>query len=292
MPELPEVETIARDLQKLSGQKISKLKVAPYKIFLPVGPKLAELVRGSIIKSVSRRAKLVVVELMLRQDYKKSRQAFLIVHLKMTGQLVLRHKRAIIFGGHPIVGVTQVPNKYTHAEFHLKSGDVLYFNDLRRFGYIRLLSPLEFSATIEKLGVEPLTADFTLEKFTNILRKRPKSVVKAALLDQAGVAGIGNIYVDEACWRAGIRPTRRVKTLTKDEIKKLWKAIKGVLALSIKHRGTSFNSYVDTDGKTGGFWKHRKVYGRKGEVCRRCGDTILKTVAAGRGTHYCPSCQA
>jgi formamidopyrimidine-DNA glycosylase len=291
MPELPEVETITRDLQKIKGQKIRRVKTATYKIFTPTGNRLAKLLTGAHIESINRRAKLVVISLTLKNPYKKSRPAFLVIHLKMTGQLVLSHKRALIFGGHPIVGVTRVPNKYTHAEFYLQSGDILYFNDLRRFGYIKLLSPSEFESVIGKLGVEPLTSDFTLAKFAGILDRRPKSTVKAVLLDQSGVAGVGNIYVDEACFRAKIKPGRRVKTLTKIERLKLWQAIKKVLNLSIKHRGTSFNSYVDTDGQTGGFWKYRRVYGRKGETCRNCGTLITKTVVAGRGTHFCAKCQ-
>jgi formamidopyrimidine-DNA glycosylase len=209
----------------------------------------------------------------------------------MTGQLVLRHRRQLIFGGHPIVGVTTVPNKYTHVEFRFTNGDVLYFNDLRQFGYIKLVSSAEAARVAAAYGMEPLAAGFTSRKFAELVATRPRAKVKAALLDQALIAGVGNIYADEACFRARVRPSRRVHTLLPAERRALWRALRDVLALSLKHRGTSFNTYVDSDGQTGGFWRYRQVYGRGGEPCRRCGGILKKTTVAGRGTVYCQRCQ-
>lgn len=283
MPELPEVETIRRDLaRKLKNVGIRRVTVHLPKITTPRGPAFARALRGAQIIRVKRRAKLLLLE---------TNRGVIMIHLKMTGQLVLQNHGKIIFGGHPIAGVKTVPNKYTHVQFDLSNGNTLYFNDLRKFGYLKLLPVDEAAALLKHIGVEPLTTAFTPESFEAILARRKGAVLKAALLDQTGVAGVGNIYVDEACWRARVRPNRRVGSLKPGERRALWRAIREVLTLSIKHRGTSFNSYVDTDGATGGFWRYRQAYGRKGQPCRRCGTLIVKTVAAGRGTHYCPKCQ-
>lgn len=285
MPELPEVETIRRDLEKkLVGQTIRKVEVL---LFNRVSPKdLAKRLVGFRVMKVSRRAKLLALE---------GKTEFLLFHLKMTGQMVLRHKKQVVFGGHPIAGLTDLPNKYTRAIFYFKSGsaggDTLYFNDLRKFGYIKLVSKREAEEIFSKYGPEPLEKDFTLKRFSEILKTRKTSRLKPFLLDQTKIGGLGNIYVDEACFMSGIRPMRQVGSLSVSEKEKLWKAVRVVLAKSVKHRGTSFNSYVDSDGQTGGFWKYLYVYGKKGELCRRCKSPIVYVKIAGRGTHYCPNCQ-
>ena len=291
MPELPEVETICRDLQNLSGQVIGRLNIKLEKITAPKGRALSKIIRGAKILSVERRAKILVFRLSLINSFHGQKNAVLLIHLKMTGQLVLRHQHALVFGGHPIVGITKVPNKYTHAEFHMRSGDILYFNDLRRFGYIKLIAPDAAAALFSKLGVEPLTPAFTFEKFKAVLSRHRSATIKAILLDQSGIAGLGNIYVDEACFLAKTRPNRRVSALTAKQKQRLWRAIPKVLRKSIRHRGTSFNTYVSADGKTGQFWEYRQVYGRKGEFCYSCNFPIKRIVVAGRGTHYCPKCQ-
>lgn len=281
MPELPEVETIRRDLEKkLVGQTIRRAEILS---FNRVSPKdLAKRLVGFQVLKVSRRAKLLALE---------GKNDFLLFHLKMTGQMVLRHKKEIVFGGHPIAGLAELPNKYTRAIFHFKNGDTLYFNDLRKFGYIKLVSKREAEEIFSTYGPEPLEKEFTYKRFLEIVGTRKTSKLKPFLLDQTKIGGLGNIYVDEACFMSGIRPTRRVESLTSAEKEKLWKAIRAVLAKSVKHRGTSFNSYVDSDGKTGGFWKYLHVYGKKGELCKRCKHNIIYTKLAGRGTHYCPYCQ-
>lgn len=288
MPELPEVETIRRDLaRKLKGRCIRSVTVGPAKVTTPRGAAFQRLVAGAVVRGVRRRGKLLLFDLALSRGV----AAMMLVHLKMTGQLVLTHKQKLIFGGHAIVGVSRVPNKYTHVTFHFTNADTLYFNDLRRFGYVKLVKPEEAKRVESTYGVEPLARAFTLSAFELVLRRRSRTTIKAALLDQRGVAGIGNIYADEACFRAHVKPSRRVATLSAAEQRSLWQAIKSVLVLSIKYRGTSFNTYVDAAGKTGGFWSHRFVYGRGGEQCRRCGTVLKRIVVVGRGTVYCANCQ-
>jgi len=281
MPELPEVETIRRDLEK----KITGAVIRRAEVFVPkmVSPKNLTLkLKNFRIIKVSRRAKLLILE---------GRSDLLLFHLKMTGQMVLRHKKDIFFGGHPIVGLKELPNKYTRAIFYFINGDTLYFNDLRKFGYIKLVSRKEGEEIFKKYGEEPLEKGFTLAHFSELIKKSKTTKLKAFLLNQEKISGLGNIYVDEACFLSGVRPMRRAGTLTTKERERLWKAIRSVLQTSIKHRGTSFNTYIDADGLTGRFWKYRKIYGRRGELCLVCKTPIIYTKLVGRGTHYCPRCQ-
>ncbi|MEK7187622.1 MAG: bifunctional DNA-formamidopyrimidine glycosylase/DNA-(apurinic or apyrimidinic site) lyase [Patescibacteria group bacterium] len=297
MPELPEVETIKRDLEKkIIGHTIREAAISVPKM---VSPKdLPKRLKGFRVLGVSRRAKLLILE---------GKSDFLLFHLKMTGQIVLRpaqdfsikdgearqrrQQKQIIFGGHPIIGLKELPNKYTRAIFCFTNGDILYFNDLRKFGYIKLVSKTEGEKIFGKYGVEPLEKSFTLEHFIELIKKAKTARLKPFLLNQEKISGLGNIYVDEACFLAGVRPMRKANTLTRREQEKLWRAIKTILALSIKHRGTSFNTYIDADGLTGRFWKYRKIYGRRGELCLVCKTPIVYTKLVGRGTHYCPKCQ-
>jgi formamidopyrimidine-DNA glycosylase len=281
MPELPEVETIRRDLEKkVVGSTIRRVEVLTSKLVSPKN--LAQKLRGFGVLGVSRRAKLLVFE---------GKTHYLLFHLKMTGQLVLRHRKQIIFGGHPIAGLRELPNKYTRAIFYFKNGDTLYFNDLRKFGYIKLVSHQKAEKIFSQYGVEPLEKDFTRERFVEILKTSQSSRLKPLLLNQEKISGLGNIYVDEACFLSGVRPGRRVGTLSKIEKEKLWKSIRTILAKSIKYRGTSFNSYVDSDGQAGRFWRYLNVYGRRGEACKKCGRSMAYIKLAGRGTHFCPRCQ-
>lgn len=285
MPELPEVETVRRDLAaRITGSTIREVEVRLPKI---VSPKtFARELRGARVLSVRRRAKLLSIDVQA-----KSKALSILIHLKMTGQLVLRHKHDIYFGGHPILGVRSLPNKYTHVIFFFRGGDVLYFNDLRQFGYLKLVPTVEAEAILSAYGVEPLAPQFSLDYFEGLLAKRKGANIKAVLLNQQYIAGLGNIYVDESLFRARVRPTRRAGSLKPVERKALWKAIRQVIGLSVKHRGTSFNTYVDSDGRAGKFWRYLKVYGRGKEPCKVCGTDIVRIVVAGRGTHYCPSCQ-
>ena len=288
MPELPEVETIRKDLAaKLCGLRVQRVAVYLPKIVTPAGQAFVRALRGARILAVRRRAKLLRLDIVDR-----NRQPLaILIHLKMTGQLVLRHKRHIVFGGHPMVGVSVVPNKYTRVVFYFTNGDALYFNDVRQFGYVKLVSQAVADEIFRAYGLEPLAREFTRAALSKILRSHKTTRLKALLLDQRFVGGLGNIYVDEACFRARVRPSRRAGRLTPRERRALWRAIRGVIALSLKHRGTSFNTYVDSDGQTGNFWRYRQVYARAHDPCKVCGTIIKRTVLVGRGTHYCPTCQ-
>lgn len=283
MPELPEVETIRRDLSvKLRGARIREVEVRLAKITSPKGGAFAKKLRAARIIEVKRRAKLLAFIL---------DRGVLLIHLKMTGQLVLRHHKQIIFGGHTIVGAHELPNKYTHVIFYFTNGDTLYFNDLRQFGYLKLVASDQAQKILDEYGLEPLSRDFTMGKFVEILKQRKNGRIKSVLMDQSLFAGLGNIYADESCFLARLRPGRRVLSLNKKESQALWLAIKKVLTFSVKHRGTSFNTYVDSHGQAGNFVKYLKVYGRGGKPCKVCGIIIKKTVMAGRGTVFCPACQ-
>lgn len=283
MPELPEVETIARDLDNgLKRKKIIKIISADKKVF-QLTPAQAKKAAGKTVKAVRRRAKMIIIDL---GDVK------LLVHLKMTGQLVYRTKSSIIAGGHPFGrGYKILPNKFTRVIFKFNDQSVLYFNDIRRFGWVKLLSAADLSRLDETSGVEPLSRDFTLEFFKKFLTRKSRTTIKQALLDQKQLAGIGNIYADESLFMARLKPFRRVNTLKPAEIKKLWQTIPEILRYAIKHRGTSFNDYVDARGEAGGFSKYLKVYGRAGEKCKNCPGRVKKIKLGGRGTHWCQSCQ-
>lgn len=283
MPELPEVETIARDLNhELRNKTIIAVKSSDKKVFQLSKADLKNIL-GRKIKSVSRRAKMIIFDL----------NGFnLLVHLKMTGQLVYRSKNEIIAGGHPIQNEGKgLPNKFTRVIINFNDKSVLYFNDVRRFGWIKLAATNEYLKLSETLGKEPLSPDFTFAYFKQSLSHKRNTTIKQGLLDQKYISGIGNIYADEVLFAARIKPTRRVKTLKPAEIKKLWLAMPKILKCAIKHRGTSFNDYVDAKGEAGNFIKYLKVYGRAGEKCKACGGVIKKIKLGGRGTHWCDPCQ-
>lgn len=284
MPELPEVETIKRDLQTMVGFKISQFIVRHTSLLRGSKALFSRALVGSKIMSLDRRAKVLVINL--------SSGYSVFIHLKMTGQLVLvlpqgKYK----MGGHPIVGLSKVPNKFTHIELHFFNRAKLYFNDVRRFGYWQIIKTSEVPGFLKKYGPEPLQAEFTLVGFKNNLQRRLRTNLKAALLDQSILAGLGNIYVDESLFKAGLKPSRLVKSLNNSDYKKLWQAIKYILSKAVKARGTSFDSYVDGRGRQGTYWVSRLVYGRTGQLCKRCKNAIIKITLAGRGTHYCAHCQ-
>lgn len=283
MPELPEVETIARDLNKeLKNKKIIAVKSFDKKVFYPAAGDIKNIL-GKKIRAVFRRAKMIIFDL---NDY------YLIAHLKMTGQLVYQTKISLIAGGHPIINQDKkLPNKFSRVIFKFNDKSVLYFNDVRRFGWIKLLAEEEFTKFSGRLGVEPLSLDFTLNHFKKILEHRRNTAIKQVLLDQKYISGIGNIYADESLFMARIKPFRRVKTLNNREIKKLWRAIPKILKYAIKHRGTSFNDYVDARGEAGNFIKYLKVYGQEGKKCKNCGGPVKKMKLGSRGTHWCDKCQ-
>ncbi len=293
MPELPEVETIVRDLKKtIVGQTITSVFVDHAKTVSPLTIKeFGSQLVGLKISDVSRRAKIIIIS--LNQPLKKSASYFLLIHLKMTGQLIfIPQKGNTIIGGHPQPGgATDLPNKFTRITFKFKEGKNLYFNDMRKFGWARLMTEDNKNKILEPYGVEPLSVYFTQDILKNIFTRFKSRSIKKALFDQNHIAGLGNIYIDEACFISGLKPDKQASLLTDKEIENLRNAIISILKLSIKNRGTSARNYVTAFGTKGGFVKHLKVYGRGGEECKTCNTLILKIKHAGRGTHFCPQCQ-
>lgn len=278
MPELPEVETVVRNLRApLTGRTItSAWNDWPRTIATPSPEEFIARVVGQTFKALNRRAKYIVCEL----DHD-----LLIVHLKMTGRLY-------------VVGADEnnEADRWMHLRLGLDDGRELRFSDARKFGKVYLTT--DFAAISEgaaALGPEPLEDDFTLEAFKARFTGRNGTVrnknLKALLLDQSFIAGVGNIYADEALFRAGIHPLRRADSLTEAEIARLYETVRAVLNDGIDYEGASINWYRKPDGTQGESQKHFYVYGRDGQPCLTCGTPIEKTRVAQRGTHYCPACQ-
>ncbi len=287
MPELPEVETVKRGLSNyLVGQRILKLDVLRKKSFQSDKSSANAFLIGAKVTSVSRRAKLLLIEL--------SSNYTMAIHLKMTGQLVYRSEKGDRFGaGHPNDSlISSLPDTTTRVIFTLDKGK-LFFNDQRVFGWIKLIPTPEIEnfEFIKKLGPEPLEKAFTNEVFIKQVRRRNKSQIKPVILDQTVLAGVGNIYADEALWTAKIHPQTRVYQLSDSQLVKLRKAIVEVLNIGIEAGGSTDKNYVDAQGKKGSYLKFAKVFRREDESCHRCGQKIRKIKVAGRGTHFCATCQ-
>jgi formamidopyrimidine-DNA glycosylase len=269
VPELPEVETIARGLEAtIAGKTIASVDIRlPKMAIAPPGLDFACALPGERVERVRRRAKYAILEL-------TSGRA-LVTSLRMTGRLVVQRPGEPDFPG-------------THVVLHYTDRTRLSFADLRTFGRMRLVEPGEpWDAA---LGVEPLSSGFTPVAFAGMLSGRT-TPIKTLLLDQHRIAGIGNIYACEALWEAGIRPGKPSKALTKPAILRLHHAIVDVLSRAIGLGGSSVSDYVDADGLKGGFQNVLQVYGKLGEPCPRCGKPILRTVIAQRGTWWCRGCQ-
>jgi formamidopyrimidine-DNA glycosylase len=271
MPELPEVETIVRGLARgIVGKTIERAQVRLARVAVaPPNVKFSEALVGERITGVRRRGKYAVLEL--------ASGRLLVTSLRMTGRLVV-----VANGRRP-----EWPA--THVVLDFAGGGGLRFSDVRTFGRMRLVAANE--AWDRELGVEPLSSGFTQEAFIGMLSGR-RTPVKAFLLDQRRIAGIGNIYACEALWEARIRPSLPAWRLTKPAILRLRRAIVDVLQRAIELRGTSIDDYVDADGLQGGFQNNLSVYGRDGRPCPRCGTRrIVRTVLLGRGTWWCRQCQ-
>ncbi len=287
MPELPEVETVKRGLEKLLvGHAIKAVSFDTPKGFPNSPSDVNQFLVGAKVITIRRRAKVLIID--LGTDYS------LVIHLKMTGQLVYRGEQS--FGaGHPndsLIG--SLPDRSTRVVFTLDNDAALFFNDQRKFGWVRLLPTIEVPNInfMKKLGPEPLEADFTADVFWAQLQKRKGSTIKAALLDQSVVAGVGNIYADESLWGAKIHPAMRVKDVPQKKIQKLFTELIFVLKLSIEKGGSTDRNYVNAEGKKGSYISFAKVFRKEGTPCpRHPGTLIEKTRVAGRGTHICPVCQ-
>jgi formamidopyrimidine-DNA glycosylase len=285
MPELPEVETIRADLARLlPGLRVKKVTVRKPKLLQSSRAEFDAALKRARILRVARRAKQLIIKL--------STNYALLIHLKMSGQLVWRSPRGeLTVGGHPIQNVTNVPNRYTYITLDFTNGSALYFNDVRQFGYWRTVPIADLAKHLAHLGPEPLSRYFTLSRFRRALAQRRRTSIKAALLDQTIVAGIGNIYADESLYVARLKPSRQVGSLKIAEVTALFRALRRVLKRAVAARGTSMNTYVDGLGRTGTYWEKRLAYGRAGEACPRCGTLFKRIVVAQRGTTYCPNCQ-
>lgn len=268
MPELPEVETVRRQLHAgLAGKTIQSVELLKIGREKPLGKKFVDAVVGKTIERVDRRAKLLV--------YRFTDGTAMTAHLKMTGKFVF-------------VDREYASTKHDRMIFEL--GDArLAWNDVRQFGFVHLVSGKELEEILLKYGPEPL--ETSVEMLASRIELPKTRMIKAALLNQEVIAGVGNIYADEACHRAGIKPTRRLGRLNAEDRLNLMRHLKELLDEAVKQRGTSANDYVDTEGKKGGFLSLLRVYGREGERCLNCGDTIKRIVVAQRGTHYCGGCQ-
>jgi formamidopyrimidine-DNA glycosylase len=340
MPELPEVETIRVGLAKLLPGKVIKDVAHDWPKSFPNAPvDVDKFLIGTEVKLVRRRAKVLIIEL--------SSEYSLVIHLKMTGQLVFRDKKALAthldgaqgadeqrtetylntakeqsqsvtqqsakntssvvssageqagvmrvpvsFGaGHPndsLVG--ELPDKSTRVVINFKDGSKLFFNDQRKFGWMRLLPSVEVPEIdfMKTVGPEPLESDFTVDRFIERLKTRKKSAIKAVLLDQKVLAGVGNIYADESLWAAKIHPLTPVSKISKPKLAALYGGLISVLKLSIEKGGSTDRNYINAEGDKGSYLSFANVFRKQGQPCPRCGTEIIKIRAAGRGTHICP----
>lgn len=292
MPELPEVETIKRGLiTSVKGKRISDVKILwSGALNVPV-KKLTDSVKGAKITNIARRAKILILTL--------SNDLTLLIHLKMTGQLIYESPQKKTAGQAGITNnesqiIPENPKyKYARVIFYFTDKSILVFNDLRKFGYIKLIpnEKIEEMLGKEKFGPEPLEDTFTIEKFKEILKKYPNRRIKQLLMDQAIIAGIGNIYADEICYYAKVLSTKPTNKLSNEQIKKLYEGIKIILTKAIELRGSSVDNYVDTEGAKGDYVKELKVYDRKGEKCYRCKGIVKRIKLGGRSSYFCAKCQ-
>ena len=299
MPELPEVETVKRGLIKLIvGKKIATAENDNPKSFPNSNLDVDNFLINSVVTDVRRRAKVLIIDL--------STNYSLVVHLKMTGQLVFVGSPSTIYqlpstadevrfaGGHPNDSlVDSLPDKSTRVTISFADNSHLYFNDQRKFGWVRLMPTAEVPNLpfMQKVGPEPLEPDFTVAQFIERFARRPRTNIKAALLDQSVIAGVGNIYADESLWGAKIHPATLVSDLPYSKFQLLYSEVRYVMNLSIEKGGSTNRNYVNAEGKKGSYMDFARVFRREGLECPRCGTEIVKMRVAGRGTHICPSCQ-
>ncbi len=287
MPELPEVETIRRGLSRLVLDKpITKVVFDTPKSFPNSSAEVRRFLVGASVTTIERRAKVLILEL--------SSGYSLITHLKMTGQLVYDGESIHFGGGHPSTSlVDKLPDKTTRVILSFNDGSKLYFNDQRKFGWMKLwpTAAIKEQDFFKNLGPEPLADNFTWQMLRDSLSRRARSAIKPAIMDQHIIAGIGNIYADESLWSAKINPATPVGALKVRDYRNLHRSIREVLNLSLRKGGSTDRNYVDAEGRRGSYLEFASVFRRESQPCPRCRKAIVKTRLAGRGTHYCPHCQ-
>ncbi|MFD1707959.1 DNA-formamidopyrimidine glycosylase [Siminovitchia sediminis] len=274
MPELPEVENVKRSLlQLVRGKTIQSVTAGwPKIIKYPLEPEqFYDALRGQSILDIQRKGKFLIFVL---DEYA------LVSHLRMEGHYSFHH-------------MEEKPDKHTHVIFRFTDGTQMRYRDVRKFGTMHLFKKGTevHELPLSKLGPEPFSADFSPSYLKTRLQKTDR-IIKAVLLDQTVVAGLGNIYADEVLYQAKVHPERRAKTLTDEEIERLSQAIISILEDSIASGGSSVNTYMNSMGLSGTYQNKLRVYGRDGDACPECGTTLEKMKAAGRGTHFCPACQS
>ncbi|MGV9002091.1 MAG: bifunctional DNA-formamidopyrimidine glycosylase/DNA-(apurinic or apyrimidinic site) lyase [Candidatus Saccharimonadaceae bacterium] len=286
MPELPEVETVRSGLSKLIIGKAIVLEAHDSEKSFPNSTyDVSQFLIGASVTEIRRRAKVLMIDL--------SSNYSLLIHLKMTGQLVFVGDTR--FGaGHPNDSlINDLPDKSTRVTLTFSDGSKLFFNDQRKFGWMRLMPTVEIPniSFMQKVGPEPLATNFTAKEFMQRFSRRTKTNIKAALLDQSVIAGVGNIYADESLWGAKIHPRRLVASVSEQEFTVLYTELRAVMNLAVEKGGSSNSTYVNAEGKKGSYMDFARVFRREGLPCPRCATTIEKLRVAGRGTHICPFCQ-
>lgn len=284
MPELPEVETIRRGLKtKILNKTIKSIKIIKPNLVRNDIFDFQKKLKNKKIINIDRVGKLLILDI---EDQKHH----LTIHLKMTGQLIYVEGDKIIAGGHNLPLVEKLPNKYSYIILKFEDNSQLFFNDMRQFGFWQILNTQDKEDLKKKYGPEPGSKNYNFRSFKKALVGR-KSVLKSTLLNQQIIAGIGNIYVDEICFRAKVMPTRRINTLTEQELKKLYQASQYIIKKAIANKGTTFSDYRNAEGHKGNYIKYLKVFGRQKQQCFTCKNNIKKIKLGGRGTHFCPECQ-
>lgn len=288
MPELPEVETVRRGLHELIiGRQIVAVTHDTVKSFPNPVSDVETFVIGASVTDVRRRAKVLLIDLSSGYTF--------VTHLKMTGQLVYVGGKERFGAGHPndsLVG--NLPDKSTRVTLDFTDGSHLFFNDQRKFGWMKLYPTIEVMNIdfMQKVGPEPLEDDFTAEVLYERLQRRKNTTIKAAILDQTVLAGVGNIYADEGLWGAKIHPATRVKDVSREQINDLWCEIREVMTLAIEKGGSSNHTYINAEGKKGSYMDFARAFRREGQPCPRHPDVLIEKIkVAGRGTHICPMCQ-
>lgn len=269
MPELPEVETVRRTLEpRVVGRRVVRVRVLERGLRVPIEPGFEARLRARRIRGVGRRGKYLLI------DVGAAEPLLWVVHLGMSGRLLL--------------GTPPAEARHVHVRIDLDRGAIFY-QDPRRFGLMRLVRDV---SELGPMGADPLDERFDGDVLWRLRARHPRTTIRALLLDQRAVAGLGNIYVHEALHRAGIRPTRRLARVRRAEAERLARAVGEVLARAIECGGSSLLDYRDATGASGRFQEAFRVYGRAGRPCRACGASIVGRRAGGRGVFYCPRCQA